>query len=495
MPAVHSGAIAQYDGKWLLIGGRENGLHGFQPAFAFPSNGINDRIYVVDPYADQVWSASAVPLPIDIVEPITSSNIPHYQDDTLLYLAGGYGWKGSANDYVTFPTLTRVSVPRLIDSVVGGNSFGSLFTQIVDSTMQITGGQLRKIDSVYYLVFGHDFEGRYDEEDTTGFFTQDYSYSIRKFTITDTNGVPALTHIGMEFDSTEFRRRDLNVIEQIFPDGSHGLTAFAGVFQEAVNLPFLTPIDINSTTYIIQDTFKQRMSQYENAHVAIYDSLNNYMHTIFFGGMSQFFIDTISGAVVEDSAVPFVRTISRITRAPDSSLTEYVYPFQLPDYLGSNAFFVRDTSAKFFGDGIIDLNVLAGKQRIGFIIGGIQSPDSNISKTDPALSQASARVFEVLVDVTTVAEEWKAITDLVGLIVFPNPVGNELNVLLDSPRSIKGNWRIFNIEGREVFKKGGEYAPGENTVQLDVSGLPSGDYTLSFQYGDQAISRRFSKIR
>ena len=52
-PAVHSGAFGAYDQKWFFIGGRKNGLHGFQSPFAFPQNKINDKIYITDPISDQ----------------------------------------------------------------------------------------------------------------------------------------------------------------------------------------------------------------------------------------------------------------------------------------------------------------------------------------------------------------------------------------------------------------------------------------------------------
>src|SRR4051794_24984174 len=34
MPTLHSYTAAQYDGKWILFGGRTNGLHGFEQSGA-----------------------------------------------------------------------------------------------------------------------------------------------------------------------------------------------------------------------------------------------------------------------------------------------------------------------------------------------------------------------------------------------------------------------------------------------------------------------------
>ncbi|MDA0729241.1 MAG: hypothetical protein O3C18_06080 [Bacteroidetes bacterium] len=37
MPGVHSFAQAQHEGKWLILGGRLDGLHARQPFNAFPA--------------------------------------------------------------------------------------------------------------------------------------------------------------------------------------------------------------------------------------------------------------------------------------------------------------------------------------------------------------------------------------------------------------------------------------------------------------------------
>ena len=42
-------AFGQYDGKWLLVGGRLDGLHKRQPFAAFNVEGNNNQIVVIDP--------------------------------------------------------------------------------------------------------------------------------------------------------------------------------------------------------------------------------------------------------------------------------------------------------------------------------------------------------------------------------------------------------------------------------------------------------------
>ena len=62
-PGLHSFVVGQNDGKWLLIGGRTDGLHQRQPFASFLATDNNTMAYVVDPVNLQVWSASLASLP------------------------------------------------------------------------------------------------------------------------------------------------------------------------------------------------------------------------------------------------------------------------------------------------------------------------------------------------------------------------------------------------------------------------------------------------
>jgi hypothetical protein len=70
LPGLHSLVKAQHNGKWLLIGGRKDGVHARQPFNAFPEAQNNTNIYVVDVNANQVWSASVTSLPTAITRAI-----------------------------------------------------------------------------------------------------------------------------------------------------------------------------------------------------------------------------------------------------------------------------------------------------------------------------------------------------------------------------------------------------------------------------------------
>src|SRR5688572_3640647 len=58
VPALHSFAAAQSNGRWLFIGGRTNGIHSFDPLPInnFPPSQANHWVWVVDLAMRQVWS-------------------------------------------------------------------------------------------------------------------------------------------------------------------------------------------------------------------------------------------------------------------------------------------------------------------------------------------------------------------------------------------------------------------------------------------------------
>lgn len=53
LEAVQSYAYGQYDGKWLIIGGRTDGLHRRQPFASFSESGNNRTLLVIDPVAEK----------------------------------------------------------------------------------------------------------------------------------------------------------------------------------------------------------------------------------------------------------------------------------------------------------------------------------------------------------------------------------------------------------------------------------------------------------
>lgn len=475
-PAVHSGAFGVYDNKWFFIGGRKNGLHGFQPPFAFPTSGANDMIYIVDPAANQSWNCSTASLPDYIREPITSTNMQFYLQDSILYMVGGYGWKDSLQDFITWPTLTAINMKGLMNAVQSSQPIQPYFRQISDSAMAICGAHLQKLDSTYYLVFGHRFDGTYNRTDTAGFFVQRYSNEIRKFQISDDGTHLSIYNYTAISDSDNFHRRDYNLLPLYDPYRGDGLLAYSGVFRKNADLPFFTPVEIYKDTVMVRNDFNQNLSQYHSAVCALYDSISFLQHHIFFGGMSMYYIDTLNQQTVTDSMVPFVQTISDVARDIDLNYHEINAGIRMPALLGTNAYFFYDADVPMFRKYFVHLNLLPNHQRIGYIVGGIESPELNISVTDPSLSFASSRVFEVYLD-TILTGISEVSNDVLNFVVYPNPAATQVQITFEllEPKTVQID--LMDMKGaliRQVCKQ--TYTAGHHKLFLNIADMTSGVY-------------------
>ncbi|MBK8144860.1 MAG: hypothetical protein IPK62_07610 [Bacteroidetes bacterium] len=206
-------AWGQHDGKWLLIGGRKDGLHQRQPFAAFDVPGHNTDLIVVDPVMQQKWTAPLSSLPIGMQEQLSATNIQFYQEADYLYLVGGYGYSATAANHITYPNMTAIKVPEVIDAVINATSFSAYCRQITDTMFALTGGYFNKVYNTYYLTGGQKFIGRYNPMGPNNGpgFVQVYSNAIRKFLIND-NGVNLnITHLTPIIDTNNLHRRDYNV--------------------------------------------------------------------------------------------------------------------------------------------------------------------------------------------------------------------------------------------------------------------------------------------
>ena len=79
LPNIHSIAAAEWDGQWVFMAGRTNGLHGMTGMNAFDPAFENREIWVVDPSSRESWSknietSAASGLARDIVDSLSSVN-------------------------------------------------------------------------------------------------------------------------------------------------------------------------------------------------------------------------------------------------------------------------------------------------------------------------------------------------------------------------------------------------------------------------------------
>jgi hypothetical protein len=394
LPGLQSFATAQHNGKWLLIGGRKDGLHARQPFNAFAASQNNTSIYVVDVNSNSVWSSSITSLPTGIQEQLQSTNMSFYQDHDSLYLIGGYAYSATAGGFITFDKMTSVNVSGLINAIVSSASITSFFKQISDPIFTNTGAQLGKIGNTFYLVGGQNFVGQYNPMGNPT-YTQTYHSQYSKFTINNSGAQLSIANLQTITDAVHLRRRDYNLLPQIFPNGEVGYTISSGVFQQNVDLPFLYPVDITANGYQANTSFNQYLSNYHSAKVSLWDSANNKMHNLFFGGISQYTM--VNGTLIQDINVPFTKTISRMTRLSDSTLSESVMNIDMPTFLGASAEFLPNHALPHTESEIIKLTpIVSDTFLIGHIVGGIQSPSANpFSVNQTSTTSANSTIYKV----------------------------------------------------------------------------------------------------
>lgn len=75
--------------------------------------------------------------------------------------------------------------------------------------------------------------------------------------------------------------------------------------------------------------------------------------------------------------------------------------------------------------------------------------------------------------------------------VYPNPVRENMNLVLNPGKSANAVITLLDISGRSVLNRRFDLqAEDLNTLQIPVSGLPSGIYMLKIQAGSKVISRK-----
>jgi hypothetical protein len=449
LPGLHSYAFGQHNGKWLIIGGRKDGMHARQPFSAFPGSQNNTNIYVVDIATQQTWTASLNTLSTGIKEQLQSTNMNFYQDGNTLYIIGGYSYATSAVDYITHDKLTSIDVSGLIAAVVNNSGISSYFKQIINANFAITGGQLGKIGNEFYLVGGQRFDGRYNPMNNPT-FTQTYSNSIRKFEIDNSGTQLSISNYSTITDVVHLHRRDYNLLPQVFPNGELGYTISSGVFQINADLPFLYPVDIKASGYFPQTSFNQYLSNYHSGKAILYDATNNNMHNLFFGGISQYYYE--NGTLVQDDTVPFVKTISRTKRAVDGSLTEYKLPVEMPNLKGSGAEFIPNENLPHFSNEVIKLSeITATEFVIGHLFGGIQSSSTSaFTDNQTSLTSADPTVYEVkLVYNPTLSHDLINGSNPFSFLVYPNPAVNDtVNIQFNLPYLAELEYMVSSLDGK-----------------------------------------------
>jgi hypothetical protein len=448
-------AVGESNGKWLIIGGRLDGLHRRQPFAAFDVVGNNNQLIVIDPVAQQNWTAPLSSLSVGLQEQLSSTNMEFFQDSSFLYVIGGYGYNTASATRKTFENITAVDVPSVINAIIAGTSISAYFRQVSDPLFAVTGGSLKKINNTYYLVGGNRFDGNYNPGGNPT-YTQVYTEAIRKFTINDDGINLTITHLPEIVDAANLHRRDYNAVVQIMPDGAEGITAFSGVFQPVLDLPYLNCVNIDSTGYSVNNSFQQYYNHYHCAVLPIYSALNNEMHNVFFGGIAQYYDS--AGTLVQDNNVPFVNTIARVSRDGSGMMAEFMLPVEMPSLLGAGAEFIPVSSLPKYSNNVLKLDDFTNDTTLaGYIYGGISSTGANIFFTNTGTqSNASSQIFKVYVVKNSLVGFHQLNHQSVGSLkmqVFPNPNEGDFKVKFYLKKQATIKVLLQNINGDLIEEK------------------------------------------
>lgn len=430
LPPLQSYSSAQSSGKWLVLGGRTAGLHGLGPGpNNFPRSTANTVAYVIDPGQNSVLGSVdlVANLPPGLAGPLTATNAEFAQVGSQLIILGGYGKDLTSGKMTTFGSIVSVNVDGLVSAIIAkNNNIAGYFLQnaTADDRLRVTGGALKYNNGIFYLVFGQNFNGEYSiqngDYNRAGGQFQQYTEKVRVFTVGNGLVIKDFYQADGGYDpSLPYHRRDLNVVDIIGADGqTPAAVVYGGVFKAGQVAGHTMPIDIGYAATVdqvkvtLQPAFKQALSQYDCAHVNVFDRASTSSFTTLLGGISQYHYDSGSASLVQDTlnlsagidGLPFINTVSTIQHKPDASFAQFIQPSTLPGLLGAEAQFLRNlklpagAGGPFFDNGVINLAALTTRTLVGHVYGGIQSfgPYSTYG-TPPPSTQASARIFEVYV--------------------------------------------------------------------------------------------------
>lgn len=421
---LQSYVVGLYDGKWLLLAGRTNGLHAFADNDDnFPPQKQNKNVYVVDPMLGTVHTRSLESDHAGLkdwqVDLLSVTSPQFLQIDDKLYITGGYGVDSATGEFSTKPYLTAIDMPGLIDWVLHENSHDKASKHIrhlFNPIFQVTGGSMKQIGNhPILLIVGQNFKGFYTS-DSNGEYTQ----QIRRFDIID-DGCKLDVKIHPSKPSGQdpnLRRRDLNVVRilrNIKGRLVEEIDILSGVFTDTGGI-WTVPVRVDGNgNYFMPDpenskTFKQGMNNYASATFGLYSTKKDDMYIVLLGGISFGFFQ--NGKFQTDAEIPFINQVTTINIDKKNKYKQFIMDAEYPTILatranpgnpllfGAGAQFIVSDNVALLTHNIIDFEALesAGTNHIpiGYIVGGIASSVPNTtSRFD---TKASPYIFRVFVD-------------------------------------------------------------------------------------------------
>jgi hypothetical protein len=218
------------------------------------------------------------------------------------------------------------------------------------------------------------------------------------------------------------------------------------------------------------------------------------MHTLFFGGISQYYDD--NGVLTRDDNVPFVNTIARVTRDKNGKMSEYKLQHSMPGLLGSGAEFLLAEGMPVFENGVLNLDELqADTTHVGYIYGGINSSARNIFFINTgSQSRAESRIFKVfLVQNTSTSTDNLNLQsqDGLGMMVYPNPGNGIFSVKFELKNQSDVTLDVHDISGKLVQSiQRDDLAAGKHDILLSENFTAYSILVFTLRVGDRTAVQK-----
>jgi hypothetical protein len=164
----------------------------------------------------------------------------------------------------------------------------------------------------------------------------------------------------------------------------------------------------------------------------------------------------------------------------------------MPDLLGTNAQFILKSDAPLSGPGIVDYQSIQGRTLVGYIYGGIVSPERNISQTDPSLSEAVNTIYEVYINPDGPSSikdiEVKGLGFSVELL--PNPSSGKFILNYFSKNAGNLGITLFTVLGEKVCEKSEIIQAGSGVFPIELNNPETGIYFIKCSIGNQSITKK-----
>ena len=319
---LQSFVVGTDGGKWLLLAGRINGLHGFGSSNNFPPDTQNTSVFVVDPGTHTVTTRSLTDggsgLTQAQIDLLSVTGAQSYQSGKTLFMCGGYGVDTGTSNFTTKAAFTAINIPGLIHWVTNpsnGETVAQHIRSVFDPIFQVSGGVMAETSpNNVLLMFGEDFEGNVNVSSI-----DIYSGQVRRFFVKYDPKVLGISRQNSmpRNPDPNFKRTDLNVVPSVDLSGLQSYVAFSGVFTPGFGI-WTVPVEISRAGVptmanpAAASTFKQGMNNFVCPTLELFSAKGGNFYTVLMGGISYGFFQ--GNTFNTSPELPFINQVTTIKR-------------------------------------------------------------------------------------------------------------------------------------------------------------------------------------